>query len=61
MEIVSTDRKAAEAVVDAAIISRWVNDGVKVSSETRAEWIETVMLDPNIIPELFASYDIKRW
>lgn len=60
MSIASTDKKAAEAVVDAAIISRWINDGIKVSDQTRSEWIKTVMLNPEIIPELFSPSKVGQ-
>jgi hypothetical protein len=60
MEIASTDRKAAEAVVDAAIIAHWVNDGIEISSRTRLEWIEAVMLNPEVVSELFAVASVNK-
>ena len=53
MEVTNINKKVAEAVVDAAILSHWVNDGVYISEQTRDVWIEAVMNTPEITEELF--------
>lgn len=58
--ISNSDRKAAEAVVDAAIWYHWVNDDLQVSDETRSAWIESILESPEITAKLFASRNLSK-
>ena len=58
--IFNSERKAAEAVVDAAIWYHWVNDDMRVSNETRAVWIESVLHSPETTPKLFICGGLSK-
>ena len=48
-------RKAAEAVVDAAICCRGAFEQLSVSIETRAFLVDAVLEDPTLTPKLFTE------
>jgi tellurite resistance protein len=48
-------RRAAEAVVDAAVISHIARGSFKITEETRERWVQLVMEQPELTEELFSS------
>ena len=48
-------QRAAEAVVDAALLRRYLETSKKVSDELREALIEAVLQDPTVVESLFRS------
>jgi hypothetical protein len=46
-------RKAAEAVVDAALLREWARMGPGVSQEDRESWVQALIEKPELTPKLF--------
>lgn len=48
-------RRAAEAIVDAAVLSHWARGESTVTQETRERWIRLIIEKPELTEDLFAS------